>query len=77
MSVREAIVAVLPWCLSCLTIWMTLMAGSKWRWAWSIGLVNNALWLVWVLASASWGLLPMNAVLWVVYTRNHLKWVRT
>lgn len=77
MVVRDLIVLGLPWLLSALTIWMTLTAGSKWRWAWSIGLVNNFLWLVWVLASASWGLLPMNVVLWVVYTRNHLKWMRS
>lgn len=50
------------------------LAGSKHRWTWAIGLANQALWLVWIIVSASWGLLPMNIALWIVYTRNHLMW---
>lgn len=72
----EAIVAYLPWLLSAITIWMTLLAGNKTRWAWLIGLGNQALWLTWIVASQSWGLLPMTAALCVVYTRNHLKWTK-
>lgn len=64
----------LPWLLSVITIWMTLLAGNKTRWAWAVGLGNQALWLVWIIAVGAWGLLPMNIALWVVYTRNHLKW---
>lgn len=66
----------LPWLLSAVTIWMTLLAGNKTRWAWAVGLVNQALWLVWIIAAEAWGLLPMNLALWVVYTRNHLKWTK-
>ena len=28
----------------------------------------------WIISTASWGLLPMNAALWIVYARNHMKW---
>lgn len=66
----------LPWLLSVITIYMTLMAGNKVRWAWLIGLVNQALWLLWIVSMGAWGLLPMNIALWVVYTRNHLKWMK-
>lgn len=66
----------LPWLMSAITIWMTLMAGNKHRLAWAIGLGNQALWLTWICVVGAWGLLPMNAALWVVYARNHLKWVR-
>lgn len=68
------IATYLPWLLSAITIWMTVLAGNKHRSAWLIGLVNQALWLVWIVASSAWGLLPMNLALWVVYGRNHLKW---
>lgn len=71
---RTAVVALLPWLLSAVTIWMTLLAGNKHPKAWAIGLGNQALWLVWIIASASWGLIPMNLALWAVYARNHLKW---
>lgn len=70
----DAISFYLPWLLSAITIYMTVLAGNKSRNAWLFGLVNQALWLVWIVVTASWGLLPMNAALWVVYSRNHLKW---
>lgn len=73
---RAAIIFWLPWVLSAITIWMTILAGNKHRHAWAVGLFNQALWLGWIIASASWGLLPMNLGFWVVYGRNHLKWRR-
>lgn len=66
----------LPWLMSAITIWMTLLAGNKHRSAWLVGLGNQALWLFWIVSVQAWGLLPMNAALWVVYARNHVKWRR-
>ncbi len=74
---KEAVIFYLPWLLSAVTIYMTVLAGNKTRWAWAVGLCNQALWLVWIIASESWGLIPMNLALWIVYARNHLKWTRT
>lgn len=73
---RDAIHVYLPWLLSVITIWMTLAAGNKYRSAWLIGLVNQALWLAWIVSTEAWGFLPMNIALWVVYGRNHWKWTR-
>lgn len=64
----------LPWLLSCITIWMTLMAGNKHPNAWLIGLGNQALWLIWIVCAQAWGFIPLNIALWVVYARNHWKW---
>lgn len=66
----------LPWLLSCITIYMTVLAGNKARGAWLVGLGNQALWLVWIISTATWGLIPMNLALWIVYGRNHLKWAK-
>lgn len=74
LRMKELIISYLPWLLSLITIWMTLLAGNKTKWAWLVGLVNQFLWLIWIIASAAWGLLPMNIALWVLYARNHLKW---
>lgn len=71
---RSTIVTWLPWLLSAITLYTMDMAGNKNSRTWLVGLANQALWLVWILASASWGLLPMNIALWIVYGRNHLKW---
>jgi hypothetical protein len=70
----QAIKDYLPWVLSAITIWMTLLAGNKHPKAWSIGLGNQFLWLIWIIVAGAWGLLPMNVALWIVYGRNHLKW---
>jgi hypothetical protein len=74
MTMRENVVAYLPWLLSVITIWMTVLAGNKHPTAWLVGLANQALWLGWIVASSAWGLLPMNIALWIVYGRNHWKW---
>ena len=74
---RNIITTGLPWLLSIITIWMTMMAGNKHRNAWLVGLGNQFLWLIWICAVGAWGLLPMNLALWVVYGRNHLKWRRS
>lgn len=66
----------MPWILSAITIWMTVLAGSKHPRAWLVGLANQALWLVWIVAVGAWGLLPMNLALWLVCARNHWKWNR-
>lgn len=68
------IVEYLPWLLSAITIWMTLLAGNLHPKARLVGLVNQALWLVWIVLSGTVGLLPLNIALWVVYWRNNKKW---
>lgn len=67
----------LPWLLSAITIYMTILAGNKHPRAWLIGLVNQILWLIWILGTQSWGFIPMNIALGWVYLRNHLKWNNT
>ena len=64
----------MPWLMSAITIYMTVLAGNKSKHAWAVGLFNQALWLTWIVATASWGFLPMNIALWIVYGRNHFKW---
>lgn len=73
---REDVVTYLPWLLSAITIWMTLLAGNMHRSAWLVGLANQLLWLIWIFAAQAWGLIPLNIALWIVYGRNHLKWQR-
>ena len=71
---KEFIIVYLPYILSAITIWMFLLAGNKKKSAWIVGLINQLLWIIWIILSASWGLLPMNLALWVVYSRNYIKW---
>lgn len=73
---RDAIRDYLPWLLSAITIWMTLLAGNIHRSAWLVGLFGQLLWLVWIVATGTWGLIPLNIALWIVYARNPMKWRR-
>jgi hypothetical protein len=70
----QLITTYLPWLLSCITIYMTILAGNNNRNAWAVGLVAQVGWVIWILASESWGFLPMNIAMWIVYMRNHRKW---
>lgn len=65
---------IIPYILSAITIYMFVLAGNKSKYAWAVGLGNQALWLTWIIISSTWGLLPMNLALWFVYARNHFKW---
>jgi len=67
-------ITYLPYLLSAITIWMTVLAGNKHPSAWAVGLLAQAGWLGWIVVSENWGFVPMNAALWIVYGRNHWKW---
>ena len=71
---KEAIVLYVPWALSILTIWTAFLAGNKTKAAWQIGIAAQALWLLWIILSETWGMIPGNIALWIVYTRNYYKW---
>lgn len=71
---KEIIITYLPYILSGNTIYMMLLAGNQKKNAWAFGLAGQLLWLVWIVLTKNWGLLPMNIALWIVYGRNYLKW---
>lgn len=71
---KHILISYLPWLLSAITIYSMLLAGNKRKGAWLVGLANQALWLVWIVLTKSWGLIPMNLALWFVYGRNYFKW---
>lgn len=71
---KSLVVVYLPYVLSAISVFQIILAGDKSPRAWAVGLVNQVFWLVWILTSQTYGLLPMNLAIWVVYTRNHLKW---
>lgn len=71
---KDFVITYLPYLLSAITIYSMLLAGNKRKGAWAVGLVNQFLWLIWIGLTHAWGLLPMNLALWVVYSRNYMRW---
>lgn len=74
MTTDFLIADCLPWLLSAMTIWMTVLQGRKSAAGWIVGLCNQIGWLVFQVGTETWGLLPLNAVLWVLYIRNYRLW---
>jgi hypothetical protein len=72
--VRDWTVAYLPWLLSAITIYLNVLAGNKSPNAWLLSVMNQGLWFAWIMLSQSWGFLPMNLALTVVFWRNWVKW---
>lgn len=65
---------LIPLALSGVTLYGMWVIGNKdWR-GWLVGLVNQALWLVFIIVFEAWGLLPLSAALIGVYSRNLLAW---
>ena len=74
MTFTEMIKIYLPWVLSAISLWMTLMAGNKHPKAWLIGLGGQVLWATWIYCSQTWGMVPMCIGITIMYLRNHFKW---
>ena len=67
------IVNYLTYILSAITIASSVLAGNDSKHAWSLGVFNQLLWLIWIFTTSNWGLLPMNIFLWGVFARNYIK----
>ena len=67
-------VVVLPWLCSALTIAAQVAVGkSKWQ-GWVLYMMSAMAFTVYALVISSWGLMPLNAVSFVVATRNAVAW---
>ena len=67
----------LPWLLSAVTIYAMWLAGSMSPLAWVVGLIGQALWLVWIIPVKHLGFIPMNLALCIVYARNLYLWTQS
>lgn len=58
--------------LGVLTFWL---AGRKIWWTWRLGLLNQALWLVYSLVTQQWGFLLGCVFYSAVYWDNNRRWI--
>lgn len=72
----EIALKYIPWIISASTIVAVIIQGNMHPKAWLITIANQSLWLLWIVLSQEWGFLPLNAAMWVVAIRNHIKWTR-
>ena len=64
----------LSWVLSGTSALMLWLMGNKSAWGPRVGLLNQALWIVYAIATEQWGLLPGVAIYTVIHARNALRW---
>ena len=68
------LLTALPWVISCMTIASVWLVGNKERRGWAIGIACQFLWLIFILSTQEWGLMPLNVAMWYVNIRNYTKW---
>ena len=74
LSAPAQMIDYLPWILSSITIYQSYLVGNKDIRGWTLSLVNQSLWFVWVVGSGTWGFLPLNLALTAIYIRNYRRW---
>lgn len=52
------------------------LAGNKSVWGWRLSLLNQGVWGTWIVATHTWGFLPMTLAMVFVSTRNMIAWGR-
>lgn len=67
---------LLPFVTGVLTLVVMWLAGSRRTSAWVVGLVNQVLWIAFIVVFEAWGLLPLSIALIFIYGRNLLRWRR-
>lgn len=64
----------LSWVLSGMSAGMLWLMGSRSIWGPRLGLLNQALWLVYIVWIEQWGLLPGALFFTFVHARNLARW---
>ena len=65
----------LQWVLSATSAVMLWLMGNKSPWGPRLGLLNQVIWIVYVVATKQWGLLPGVLIYTVIHARNVAKWI--
>lgn len=61
---------MIPWITSAGTLLAVWLSGRNLRLSWKVSLLNQAMWLVFILTYEAWGLLPLTLALAGIFTRH-------
>lgn len=65
---------IIPYVLSIFTLTTMYLAGEKKRSGWLLGVLNQGLWLFWIIITGTYGLLLLTIALTIIYSRNYILW---
>ena len=61
---------MIPWITSAATLVAVWLTGRDVRLSWKVSLVNQAVWLVFIVTYDAWGLLPLTLGLSGIFSRH-------
>lgn len=61
---------------ACGTLYSMYLLGNKDKRGWIVGLLNQLLWVTFIVAFGAWLLAPLSICLLFMYSRNLIKWKR-
>ncbi len=61
---------MIPWIASAGTLLAVWLSGRNLRLSWKVSLLNQAVWLVFIVAYKAWGLLPLTLALAGIFARH-------
>lgn len=67
---------LIPLILSVNTLTVMWLVGNKRTLGWTLALIGQAVWFLFIVVFEAWGLLPLAVGLTVVYSRNLWHWWR-
>ena len=67
----------MTWILSATSIIGLWLMGNQSKWGPRLGLLNQILWVYFILSTKQYGLLPGVILYTIVHIRNILKWEKT
>ena len=67
---------MIPWVTSAATLLAVWLNGRNVRLSWKVSLLNQAIWLVFIVTYDAWGLLPLTLALSAIFAR-HLRRTRS
>lgn len=65
---------IIPFFLSAITVYQMFLVWNFHKYSWIIWIVDQMMWLVFIIYTQQYGFLPLNIANWIVYARNHFKW---
>ena len=66
----------LPWVIAVVTIYYVGAVGKLKLHGWLMAILTQALWLIYIYATKSWGLIPISIVLGWLGIKNYFVWKR-
>jgi hypothetical protein len=67
---------IIPFILSANTLTVMWLVGNKRTLGWTLALIGQTVWFLFIAVFEAWGLLPLAVGLTIVYARNLWNWHR-